>query len=99
MSNIKIIQLPNHYLQNKNGRILSTGEWSDRNCSRNDDLSNISVTVCECTHLTHFAILLSASPQNLSTGVTLSLEVIGYVGVSVSLVAMAITIITFLALK
>ncbi len=79
--------------------ILSAGEWSERNCSRNDGLSNISVTVCECTHLTHFAILLSVAPQKLSTGVTLSLEVIGNMGVSVSLVAMAITIVTFLALK
>ncbi len=79
--------------------ILSSGEWSDRNCSRNDTLSNISVTVCECTHLTHFAILLSAATQQLSAGVTLSLEIIGYVGVTVSLVAMAITIITLLALK
>ncbi len=79
--------------------ILSIGEWSDRNCSRNDTLSNISLTVCECTHLTHFAILLSAAPQNLSTGVTLSLEIIGYVGVFISLFAMGITIITFLALK
>ena len=79
--------------------ILSAGEWSERNCSRNDGLSNISVTVCECTHLTHFAILLSAAPQKLSTGVTLSLEVIGNMGVSVSLVAMAITSVTFHALK
>ncbi len=81
------------------GRILSAGEWSEKGCSRNNELSNISVTVCECTHLTHFAILLSAAPQKLSAGVTLSLEVIGYVGVSVSLVAMAITIITFLTMK
>ena len=57
------------------------------------------MTVCECTHLTHFAILLSANPPNFSDPVALSLEIIGYVGVSVSLVAMALTITTFIILK
>ena len=79
--------------------ILSVGEWSDRDCTRNDTLSNTSVTVCDCTHLTHFAILLSAAPLSLSDPVALSLEIIGYVGVSVSLVAMAITVFTFIAFR
>ena len=42
--------------------ILSTGQWSDRGCNKSESLSNTSVTVCECNHLTHFAILLSAQP-------------------------------------
>ena len=63
--------------------ILSAGQWSDRGCSRSESLSNTSVTVCECNHLTHFAILLSAASLNLTDAVVLSLEVIGYVGVSV----------------
>ena len=79
--------------------ILSIGEWSRRGCSRNAKLSDTSVTVCECTHLTHFAILLSADPPNFSDPVALSLEIIGYVGVSISLVAMALTIATFTILK
>ena len=79
--------------------ILSIGEWSRRGCSRNANLSNTFVTVCECTHLTHFAILLSASPPNFSDPVALSLEIIGYVGVSISLVAMALTITTFSIVK
>ena len=79
--------------------ILSKGSWSDRECSRSESLSNTSVTVCECYHLTHFAILLSASPLNLTQEVTLSLEIIGYVGVSISLVAMALTITTFAIIK
>ena len=83
----------------QNDGFLSSGQWSDRGCTRNDALSNTSVTVCECTHLTHFAILLSAAPLSLSDPVTLSLEIIGYVGVSISLVAMAITVFTFLVLK
>ena len=79
--------------------ILSAGQWSERGCNRSESLSNTSVTVCECNHLTHFAILLSAAPLNLTDAVVLSLKVIGYVGVSVSLVAMGLTIFTFAALK
>ena len=79
--------------------ILSAGQWSERGCNRSKSLSNTSVTVCECNHLTHFAILLSAAPLNLTDAVVLSLEVVGYVGVSVSLVPMGLTIFTFVALK
>ena len=79
--------------------ILSVGQWSDRGCNRSENLSNTSVTVCECNHLTHFAILLSAAPPEFSQPVTLSLQIIGYVGVSVSLVSMSLTIITFILLK
>ena len=78
---------------------MSIGEWSERGCFKNNSQSNVSVTVCECNHLTHFAILLSAAPFNVSDPVTLSLKVIDYVGVSVSLVAMALTIFTFIILE
>lgn len=56
--------------------------------------SNFSATVCECDHLTHFALLLSSVPLNYSSPIVLSLEAITYVGVTLSLVAMAITIVT-----
>ena len=79
--------------------ILSVGQWSDRGCNRSESLSNTSVTVCECNHLTHFALLLSAAPLNLTDADVLSLEVIGYVGVSVSLVAMCLVIFTFAAFE
>ena len=79
--------------------ILSVGQWSDRGCNRSESLSNTSVTVCECNHLTHFALLLSAAPLNLTDAVVLSLEVIGYMGVSVSLIAMGLVIFTFAAFE
>ncbi len=65
---------------------------------KNETLSNSTQTVCECTHLTNFAILLSARPLNLSPGVGLSLEIIGYIGISLSVLAMLATIfaLTFL---
>ena len=78
---------------------MSRGEWSSDGCRRNEDLSNSSSTVCECSHLTHFAVLLSVAPPTLEPPIILSLQIIGYVGVSVSLVAMVLTIITFSAIK
>ena len=80
--------------------ILNLGEWSTRGCSKSMRLSSNLSTVCECTHLTHFAILLSASPiipENRH--VQLSLDIIGYVGVSLSVVAMAVTVFIFIAFK
>ena len=59
----------------------------------------MSVTVCECFHLTHFAILLSPVPLELTEDVAISLEAITYVGVVISLVAMALTIAAFTILK
>ena len=66
-------------------------EWSNRGCVLNSDLSSSTHSVCECDHLTHFAILLSPGATFSSTH-TLALRVIGYVGVSLSVVAMAATI-------
>ena len=95
---LKLYTTHTHYSP-QDDHILSVGQWSDRGCNRSENLSNTSVTVCECNHLTHFAILLSTAPPEFSQPVTLSLQIIGYVGVSISLVAMSLTIIAFLALK
>ena len=58
------------------------------------------MTVCKCYHLTHFAILLSARPHIILSQVKfLSLQITGYIGVSISLVAMAATIFLFLFLE
>ena len=47
--------------------ILSAGQWSERGCNRSESLSNTSVTVCECNHLTHFAILQSTDTDMTNT--------------------------------
>ena len=79
--------------------LLNIGHWSGKGCTRNFNLSSTSKTVCECNHLTHFAILLSPRPPEFSSAVSFSLTVIGYIGVSVSLVAMTLTVATFILLK
>ena len=57
------------------------------------------MTVCKCNHLTHFAILLSARHLKISYLQTLTLQVIGYIGVATSLVAMAVTIFMLIFLE
>lgn len=37
----------------------SAGHWSEDGCSPNEELSNENQTVCECVHLTNFAVLMS----------------------------------------
>ncbi len=75
------------------------GIWSSKGCSKNLKLSSTSVTVCECNHLTTFAIILSPKPPKFKKLVVLSLQVLGYLGVGVSLLAMAATVLTFTAIK
>ena len=59
------------------------------------------MTVCKCSHLTHFAILLSAKPLliPLSKSNILALQVTGYIGVAISLIAMAAAICVFMFLR
>ena len=76
--------------------ILFTGQWSTKGC--NTSFTSES-TMCQCDHLTHFAILLSARPLDLSREQTLVLQITGYIGVSVSLIAMAATVFVFIFLR
>ncbi|XP_064406818.1 adhesion G-protein coupled receptor G2-like isoform X2 [Halichondria panicea] len=77
---------------------LVNGRWNTTGCERNDSLSNSTHTVCECTHLTNFAILLSSQP--IVEGVHgFALEVIGYIGVSLSVLAMLATIVALVYLR
>ena len=76
--------------------------------------------MCECYHLTHFAILLSpklevSQPLSVTSNCVdllhnnnfmqiskddeFRLQIIGYVGVSISVVCMLITIVSLAALK
>ena len=106
---------PNHYnfySQNSNynqsvvfvpcrqrpGAILYPGRWSEEGC---ETTFKSTMTVCKCDHLTHFAILLSARPLDLSPAPLkiLSLQIIGNIGVSLSLVAMVATVFVFLFLE
>ncbi|XP_064400246.1 adhesion G-protein coupled receptor G6-like [Halichondria panicea] len=83
----------------ESGNPLAHGRWDTEGCVKNGNLSSSTQTVCECTHLTNFAILLSARPLIQPSGVALSLSIIGYIGVSLSVIAMLATIMALVFLR
>ncbi|KAJ8376428.1 hypothetical protein SKAU_G00070080 [Synaphobranchus kaupii] len=70
------------------------GYWSTQGCKRLD--TNKTHTICSCSHLTNFAILMAHREIVGKDGVhELLLTVITRVGIVVSLVCLAISIFTF----
>ncbi|XP_053392668.1 sushi, von Willebrand factor type A, EGF and pentraxin domain-containing protein 1-like isoform X2 [Mercenaria mercenaria] len=68
--------------------------WDRKGC--NFTPSSSSETVCECNHLTNFAILMSPwEEENVDTK---AIDIISTVGCSISLAALLITIIAHIAL-
>eukprot|EP00051_Salpingoeca_urceolata_P012953 m.161611 g.161611 ORF g.161611 m.161611 type:complete len:2053 (-) comp17651_c0_seq3:286-6444(-) len=70
------------------------GEWRTDGCSKRDDLSSGSVVVCECTHLTNFAVLTSDSA---STG--LAIKFITYIGLAISVPCLLICFFVYAHFK
>ncbi|XP_038060762.1 uncharacterized protein LOC119731635 [Patiria miniata] len=69
------------------------GDWSTEGCSK--VTVNNTRTVCHCDHLTSFAVIVDiyGNQDNIV------LSIISKIGCAVSLVALVITIITYVALK
>uniref|UniRef100_A0A665WP11 Adhesion G protein-coupled receptor D1 n=1 Tax=Echeneis naucrates TaxID=173247 RepID=A0A665WP11_ECHNA len=77
--------------------ISNEGVWSNTGCVRTD--GNMTYSVCLCNHLTNFAILMQVVPLKLTTGHRVALSAIGYVGCSISIFCLAITLVTFAVLS
>ncbi|TKS79090.1 Adhesion G-protein coupled receptor D1 [Collichthys lucidus] len=73
------------------------GVWSNEGCVRSD--GNMTYSVCLCNHLTNFAILMQVVPLKLTVGHRVALSTIGYVGCSISIFCLAITLVTFAVLS
>ncbi|XP_028268999.1 adhesion G-protein coupled receptor D1 [Parambassis ranga] len=73
------------------------GVWSNEGCVRAD--GNMTYSVCLCNHLTNFAILMQVVPLKLTTGHRVALSTIGYIGCSISIFCLAITLVTFAVLS
>uniref|UniRef100_A0AAQ5YQV6 Adhesion G protein-coupled receptor D1 n=1 Tax=Amphiprion ocellaris TaxID=80972 RepID=A0AAQ5YQV6_AMPOC len=73
------------------------GLWSNEGCVRSE--GNMTYSVCLCNHLTNFAILMQVVPLKLTTGHRVALSTIGYVGCSISIFCLAITLVTFAVLS
>nr|XP_048289665.1 adhesion G-protein coupled receptor D1 isoform X2 [Myodes glareolus] len=78
---------------------FSSGEgvWSSQGCALTE--GNLSHSVCHCTHLTNFAILMQVVPLQLSHGHQVALSSISYVGCSLSVLCLAATLVTFAVLS
>ncbi|XP_046728025.1 adhesion G-protein coupled receptor D1 isoform X2 [Silurus meridionalis] len=73
------------------------GVWSNNGCLRAG--GNLSYSVCVCNHLTNFAILMQVVPVELTKGHQIALSTITYVGCSISIFCLAITLVTFAVLS
>ncbi|XP_062400031.1 adhesion G-protein coupled receptor D1 isoform X2 [Sardina pilchardus] len=73
------------------------GVWSNEGCVRSG--GNLSYSVCLCNHLTNFAILMQVVPMELSKAHQVALSTISYIGCSISIFCLAITLVTFAILS
>ncbi|KAM4616262.1 adhesion G-protein coupled receptor D1 [Polymixia lowei] len=73
------------------------GVWSNQGCVRSG--GNLTYSVCLCNHLTNFAILMQVVPVQLTNAHRMALSTIGYVGCSISIFCLAITLVTFAILS
>uniref|UniRef100_A0A8C9U9J7 Adhesion G protein-coupled receptor D1 n=1 Tax=Scleropages formosus TaxID=113540 RepID=A0A8C9U9J7_SCLFO len=73
------------------------GVWSNQGCVR--AAGNLSYSVCLCNHLTNFAILMQVVPLELTKAHQVALSSISYIGCSVSIFCLAITLVTFAILS
>ncbi|KAI4536166.1 hypothetical protein MG293_013558 [Ovis ammon polii] len=78
---------------------FSSGEgiWSNQGCALTE--GNLSYSVCRCTHLTNFAILMQVVPLELTRGHQVALSSISYIGCSLSVLCLAVTLVTFAVLS
>ncbi|XP_062400035.1 adhesion G-protein coupled receptor D1 isoform X5 [Sardina pilchardus] len=78
-------------------RSSKEGVWSNEGCVRSG--GNLSYSVCLCNHLTNFAILMQVVPMELSKAHQVALSTISYIGCSISIFCLAITLVTFAILS
>ncbi|XP_074869023.1 adhesion G-protein coupled receptor D1 isoform X2 [Carettochelys insculpta] len=74
-----------------------SAKWSNEGCVRDD--GDLNYSVCLCNHLTNFAILMQVVPLKLTTQHKMVLSSISYVGCSLSIFCLAITLVTFAILS
>ncbi|XP_074098366.1 latrophilin Cirl isoform X4 [Cotesia typhae] len=67
--------------------------WSEQGCRTTR--SNETHTVCECNHLTNFAVLMDVHAVKLDMTHQVALQIVTYVGCIISIVCLVLTIMTF----
>uniref|UniRef100_A0A673VEI0 Adhesion G-protein coupled receptor G2 n=1 Tax=Suricata suricatta TaxID=37032 RepID=A0A673VEI0_SURSU len=79
------------------GRNGGRGGWSPEGCSVKDRRAN--ETVCTCSHLTSFGVLLDLSRTSLPPTQMMTLTFITYTGCGLSSIFLSVTLITYLAFE
>ncbi|CAH3184691.1 unnamed protein product, partial [Porites lobata] len=72
------------------------GAWSKTGCTLVE--STRDQTICSCNHLTNFAVLMEVGETKISDDNKFALEVVTYIGTSLSLFGETITIMVYLIL-
>ncbi|XP_023245084.1 adhesion G protein-coupled receptor L3 [Copidosoma floridanum] len=75
--------------------ILIDNDWSEDGCAIQQSKSNKTHSVCQCNHLTNFAILMDVHGTKIDSMNDFILRIITYVGCSISIVCLGLEIITF----
>ncbi|XP_062611810.1 adhesion G-protein coupled receptor G4-like, partial [Saccostrea cucullata] len=77
----------------------TSGGWSTKGCQRIGEKNGR--IVCQCDHLTNFAILLDVKGQSdvIDSGNTLALSVITVIGLSLSILGLGLTVLSFILFK
>ncbi|XP_033103292.1 adhesion G-protein coupled receptor G2-like [Anneissia japonica] len=73
------------------------GDWSSDGCVINSMTDD--VIICDCNHLTHFAVLIEFRKKDAPIEVLFALTVISRVGCLVSIACLTATLIAFLSFK
>ncbi|KAM5221832.1 adhesion G-protein coupled receptor G2 [Ctenodactylus gundi] len=73
------------------------GGWSSDGCSVKD--RRLNETICTCSHLTSFGVLLDLSRTSLPPGQMMALTFITYIGCGLSSIFLSVTLITYIAFE
>ncbi|XP_050997707.1 adhesion G-protein coupled receptor G2 [Acomys russatus] len=79
------------------GRNGGRGGWSSDGCSIKDRRMN--ETICTCSHLTSFGILLDLSRTSLPPSQMMALTFITYIGCGLSSIFLSVTLVTYIAFE
>nr|KAF6491662.1 adhesion G protein-coupled receptor G2 [Molossus molossus] len=79
------------------GRNGGRGGWSSNGCSVKD--RKLNETICTCSHLTSFGVLLDLSRTSLPTAQMMALTFITYIGCGLSSIFLSVTLITYIAFE
>ncbi|KAL2768931.1 adhesion G-protein coupled receptor G2 isoform 2 precursor [Daubentonia madagascariensis] len=79
------------------GRNDGRGGWSSNGCSIKD--RKLNETICTCSHLTSFGILLDLSRTSLLPAQMMALTFITYIGCGLSSIFLSVTLVTYIAFE